>query len=358
MPVEIKKNFVINAAFYAIIAVIVIALYRYILPIMTPFIIGFCIASVVQIPLNRIRLKHPKRKRGLALVFCVLFYAVVVSLLILVGYAIVREVQTFIAALPGLFRDTVYPFLMEMAGKIEELLAPINPELTEQILEMGKSAVKSLGQFATDLSAGAVKLVASGAVSIPGIIVQIVITVVSSFFIAADYRLVLDFLKKLIPDRHRAYVIQVTRYAEQAVLVYIKSYSLLFLITFVELWIGLSILKIPYALAIGLGIAVFDLMPVLGTGGILLPWAAVLLVMGNFPLSLGILLLYIIITAVRNTLEPKIVGEQIGLHPLATLVAMVLGLQLAGLLGMILFPITLVAVTNLRKTAEETPPQE
>ena len=358
MPVEIKKNFVINAAFYAIIAVIVIALYRYILPIMTPFIIGFCIASVVQIPLNRIRLKHPKQKRVLALVFCVLFYAVVVSLLILVGYAIVREVQTFIAALPGLFRDTVYPFLMEMAGRIEELLAPINPELTEQILEMGKSAVKSLGQFATDLSAGAVKLVASGAVSIPGIIVQIVITVVSSFFIAADYRLVLDFLKKLIPDRHRAYVIQVTRYAEQAVLVYIKSYSLLFLITFVELWLGLSIMKIPYALAIGLGIAVFDLMPVLGTGGILLPWAAVLLVMGNFPLSLGILLLYIIITAVRNTLEPKIVGEQIGLHPLATLVAMVLGLQLAGLLGMILFPITLVAVTNLRKTARETQPQE
>lgn len=358
MPVEIKKNFVINAAFYAIIAVIVIALYRYILPIMTPFIIGFCIASVVQIPLNRIRLKHPKQKRVLALVFCVLFYAVVVSLLILVGYAIVREVQTFIAALPGLFRDTVYPFLMEMAGRIEELLAPINPELTEQILEMGKSAVKSLGQFATDLSAGAVKLVASGAVSIPGIIVQIVITVVSSFFIAADYRLVLDFLKKLIPDRHRAYVIQVTRYAEQAVLVYIKSYSLLFLITFVELWLGLSILKIPYALAIGLGIAVFDLMPVLGTGGILLPWAAVLLVMGNFPLSLGILLLYIIITAVRNTLEPKIVGEQIGLHPLATLVTMVLGLQLAGLLGMILFPITLVAVTNLRKTARETQPQE
>lgn len=353
---EAKKNFVINAAFYAIIALIVIALYRYILPIMTPFIIGFCIASIVQIPLNRIKLKNPKQRRGLALLFGVLFYAVVVSLLILVGYGIVKEVQTFIAALPGLFKDTVYPFLTQMAEKIEELLAPINPELTAQILEMGKSAVQSLGQFATDLSAGAVKLVASGAVSIPGIIVQIVITVVSSFFIAADYRLVLDFIKKLIPGSHRSYVIQVMRYAEQAVLVYIKSYSLLFLITFVELWIGLSILKIPYSLAIGLGIAVFDLMPVLGTGGILLPWAAVLLVVGNFPLSLGILLLYIIITAVRNTLEPKIVGEQIGLHPLATLIAMVLGLQLAGLLGMIIFPITLVAITNLRKTAKEVQP--
>ena len=128
---------------------------------------------------------------------------------------------------------------------------------------------------------------------------------------------------------------------------------MLFVVTFVELWIGLSILKIPYSLAIAFGIALFDLMPVLGTGGILLPWTVIALVTGNYGMALGVGLLYIVITVIRNSLEPRIVGGEIGLHPLATLVAMILGLGLMGLVGMLLFPITLVALTNIRKATQQ-----
>lgn len=346
---EAKKNFVINSAFYIILLALVVLGYKYILPIMVPFIIGFCVASVVQIPLNRIPQKLLPHKKALSTLFCIAFYAIVVTLLILVGVKVVTEVTNLITALPELFQSHLYPFVLYVADWVIGILRPLDPAITEWIIDMGKNVVSSLASFATDLSAGAVKLVATGAVSIPSAIVTIIITVVSSFYMAADYRLILNFMKKLMPEKHRGNIIQILRYAETAVLVYIKSYSILFVVTFLELWLGLSVLNIPYAMGIALGIAIFDLMPILGTGGVLLPWALIALCMGNLFIAIGVFVLYLVITAVRNALEPRIVGEQIGLHPLATLIAMILGLKLIGLVGMMLFPITLVAITNLKK---------
>lgn len=351
---ETKKHFVINAAFYGIIAVLVIVVYRYILPILLPFIIGFCIAAIVQLPLRRVPIKSPRRRRMLSFGLVTLFYAVVVGLLFLFGASIVREAGNLLSALPGLFQNQLYPFFVRIAHRLEEVLIPIDAKLAEWILELGRTATQNLGQFATDLSAGAVKLVANGAISIPGILLQIIITVVSSYYIAGDYALVVGFLKSLIPQAHRPFVVDVIRYAKSAILAFLKSYSILFVLTFLELWIGLSILKVPYSLVIAFAIALFDLMPVLGTGGILLPWAVVALVLGNYGMAAGVAILYLIITVIRQTLEPRIVGGEIGLHPLATLVAMILGLKLMGLVGMLLLPITLVAVTNVRKATHHS----
>lgn len=351
---ENRKKFVINAVFYAVILLIFIAVYKYILPILTPFVIGFCVASIIRLPLKYIHFRSDRYRRMLAALFCLLFYVLIAGVLILFGAGIVTEIGNFASALPGLFQDYLYPFFVQLAHRIEAVLEPIDASLADWIIDLGKNIAQSLGQFLTDLSAKMVKLVASSAVSIPNFIIQVVLTVVASFYIALDYEKVLAFFVKLIPEAKRGILLHALQYAKSAVWVYIKSYSILFTITFLELWVGLSILRIPYALGISFGIAVFDLMPVLGTGGVLLPWSVVLLVMGNFPLAIGIALLYVIITAVRNALEPRIVGSQIGLHPLATLVAMILGLKLFGLLGMLLFPISLVAYKNLKTDTQET----
>lgn len=124
---------------------------------------------------------------------------------------------------------------------------------------------------------------------------------------------------------------------------------MLFLLTFAELSIGFLILRIPYAILLGLAITLFDILPVLGTGGFLLPWAAILFLIKNTPLAVGILVLYLIITVVRNIMEPRLVGKQIGLHPLATLMAMFLGLKLVGIVGMFLFPIGLTVILGCKR---------
>lgn len=350
---EKKKNFLVNAGFYGIILALLIGFYRYIVPILLPFIIGFCVAAIVHIPLKHIRVRNELGKKWIAAAFCVLFYGIVLTLLILFGSKVFDEIRNFITTIPGIFQNTLYPFLVSVADRVQEILEPINPTLTEMIINAGKNVVANLGNFLTNLSASAVKLVANSAINIPGFIISVIVTVVSSFYIATDYQLVLGFLRKLIPEKKRDMVLHGLQYARTAVVVYSKSYSIIFAMTFLELWIGLAIMKIPYALGIAFGIAVFDLMPVLGTGGVLLPWATIALVIGNIPMGLGVLILYIVITIIRNAVEPRLVGDQIGLHPLATLVAMILGLKLMNLPGMLLFPISLVAYTNLKRMSQE-----
>lgn len=346
---EMKKNFVINAAFYGIIALLVICGWKYLLPAMMPFVIGFIIASIVQFPLNRLRLKKPGHRKLAAAGLCLAFYALLVFLMVFFSVKVIAEIGDFAMIVPDLVYDSVYPVIWDMGNRLQLILEPIDMSLAQLVNEVGKTVASTVAGYATKFSAWAVRTVASGAVSIPGALIQLIITVVSSFYIAADYRSVLDFLQHLIPKSHRDSVVQVVNYARTAVVAYIKSYSIMFCITFVELWIGLAVLDIPYELGLAFGIAVFDLMPILGVGGILLPWGGVALILGKLKMGIGVIVLYLIIAAVRNSLEPRIVGKEIGLHPLATLVAMVVGLRLAGLVGMLLLPISLVAVVKLRE---------
>ena len=180
------------------------------------------------------------------------------------------------------------------------------------------------------------------------------IMVVASFYMTADYDKNLEIARKYLPEKAKRVIRDVRKYGWNTLKAYLKSYFLLFLLTFAELTVGLLFLRIPYAVFIALGIAVFDILPVLGTGGILLPWTVVMLVLGDYPMAVGILLLYIVITVVRNSLEPKIVGKQVGLHPLITLIAMFVGLQLGGLPGLIAAPMSIVILVNMEKERCDT----
>lgn len=126
-----------------------------------------------------------------------------------------------------------------------------------------------------------------------------------------------------------------------------KAYSLIIVITFIELSAGFWILKIPNAFVLGALVAIVDILPILGTGAVLLPWSILSFILGNLKIGVGILLLYLFVTAVRQTIEPKIVGKQIGLHPIVTLVLMYVGAQLMGVLGLLLLPILATIIKTL-----------
>ena len=122
------------------------------------------------------------------------------------------------------------------------------------------------------------------------------------------------------------------------------------LLTFFELTIGLHILGIASALVIAFLIAIFDVLPVLGTGGIMLPWILISFLNNQVKTGVGLLILYLVITVIRNIIEPKIVGKQIGLHPLLMLMCMYLGARLFGFLGIFILPILILIVQNLNDT--------
>ena len=181
----------------------------------------------------------------------------------------------------------------------------------------------------------------------PGLFLNIVITIIVTFFLAIDFPKVTGFLLRQLPERGKQGLEEVRGYVVGTLLKCLVSYALILCITFAELSIGLTVLKVPGAVLIAACIAVFDILPVLGTGGIMIPWGIICLIMGKWVLGVGLLILYVIITVIRNIIEPKLVGYQVGLHPVVTLLSMLLGLQFFGLIGLFGFPITLSLVKNL-----------
>ena len=125
------------------------------------------------------------------------------------------------------------------------------------------------------------------------------------------------------------------------------------LLCIIFLFAGLMILGVKNAFLISLVTAVIDILPVLGVGAVLLPWGILSIVSGNSFLGVGMLVLYAIITVVRNFLEPKIVGNRTGINPLFILLAMFLGLKLIGAAGIIVLPVTLIVVVKYYKNEME-----
>lgn len=346
MDIEKQKKFLISFAFYAILALGVILVLWKILPPLMPFVIGFAVSLLLRRPSVWLKekLKLPAKLSSILLTVAV--YALVISLLFFVGSQVFLAVSSVIPQLPDFVTKQFIPAVSRTVEFLKELLNQFDIAAAEQIDEWFKELSSSIISIITSFSTSAVKWVSGVAAAMPGIILKIVLTVISTFYFSVDFERIMNFLKGLLPKKAQNSIIALKEKGIHSLKIFARSYILVFVMTFCELSLGFLILRIPYPALLGIIVAIVDILPVLGTGLILLPWGVTCLVIGNIFLGVGLLLLYVIITIIRNIVEPKLVGEQIGLHPLLTLISMFLGLQLFGLLGLFLFPVTLSIVTQ------------
>ena len=166
-------------------------------------------------------------------------------------------------------------------------------------------------------------------------------------FIASDYESICSFIIRQIPEKWHLFLSDVRQYSLKTFGKYLKSYALIMAVTFCELSFALWLLDVNNFAPIAFIIAAFDIIPVCGSGGVLIPWAVFSLLQGRFAFGIGMLIVYVIITIIRQIIEPKIVGDQVGLPPVVTLMAMFLGVRFMGVFGLFAFPITLVILKNL-----------
>ena len=356
MNIEKKRQFIINTVFYAIIICLVLIVCKYLVPILLPFILAFILASVLVIPAKKLAGKNSKIRRFCAIIVGVIFFVLLFLGIAFLGVALVDWFLGFLEFIPRLYQDEILPMLNFLYLELAERLTFAEPELTAKINGVFQNFIGNIGNFISSFSVNAIKAVTSGIAGIPGLIIKLILMIISCFFFLLDYDKIMAFFVSLIPKGKEKNFETIKWYVTNTLLVYIKSYSLLFLMTYVELSIGFQILGIPYAPIIGLMVAVFDILPVLGTGGILLPWTVVLLVMKNIPMGIGMFVLYLVITVIRNTMEPKLVGKQIGLHPLATMISLFVGLKVVGFWGMLIFPTTLAVLSSMKKEIQEREP--
>lgn len=353
MNTEKKKQFIINTIFYAIIICLALLVLKYLVPILLPFIFAFCFASILQLPVKKLAGHDSKLRRWITIIVGIVFFALIFLGIAYTGIRLFNWFLSFLEFVPRIYQNELLPFFNTALDTMRQQIAFADVEMAVKIENIFANLLKSFGNSISSFSMNAIGRLSSSIAGIPGLIIKLIICIISCFFFMLDYDKILDFCKGLLPTKQREKVRVIKGYVTNTVLVYLKSYFLLFLLTCVELSIGFYIMGIPYSLIIGILIGIFDILPILGTGGILLPWAFILFVMGNVKLGIGIFVLYLIITIIRNTLEPKLVGKQIGLHPLATLISLYVGLNMLGIIGMIAFPVTLVILNTMRKEVEE-----
>ncbi|AGK97016.1 sporulation integral membrane protein YtvI [Clostridium pasteurianum BC1] len=311
-----------------------------------PFIIGFFISLILKPVINYITKKGNIKRSWISIITLIIFYLIFFMLISLFGVKIFTSIKEIFNNLPGFYINTVEPILKEGVAWLRKTVPQTDIWLSNGFENMNDSILS----FVKSMSSTVVKAVVSVAGGIPSFFIKILFTIVSSFFFTIDYYKITKFILRQFSEKNQNIIINIKKNGVDTILKFIRAYAILITITFIELSVGLSILKISNSILIAALIAIIDILPILGTGGTLLPWAIISIVTGNISLAIGLVSLYLLILIIRQVLEPKIVGNQIGLHPIVTLICMFVGAQLLGFIGLFLLPIL---VTILKKMNDE-----
>ena len=344
MTTEKKKKFIIDVAYLALVLALGYVALQYALPLLMPFVIAFLIAYILRRPIRFFSRVFHVPKGLAAVLLVVLTYGAIGLLLALAGIRITATIASLVQQIPAIYNNYILPDLTDLFTGLEDLLARLDPSLMSTLEELQTQLLNMLWQLVSSLSGllmGGVSLATSLATSLPEFLIRLMLMVISTFFIAIDYEKIVTFCLRCLSGNTRKVVLQIKDYVVGTLFVCIRSYALIMSITFVELSIGLSIIGVNRAMLVALLIAIFDILPVLGTGGIMIPWAILTALGGNMPRALALLVVYVIITIIRNIIEPRIVGKQIGLHPVLTLMSMFVGTHLFGVVGLFGLPILL-----------------
>ncbi len=345
--IDKRKRFIVNVLYWVLIVAIGYICFKYLIELIMPFVLAFGIAFLLK-PIIRLLSRKTKLKWNLWAIVCVLvFYSTVGVLLGLGAVKLTAWLETVLVRLPSLYTNTVAPALTTFFDSLQHKINLLDPTVVEVLGDVGDQIVGSLGSSLSNLSMNAVGVISGIATSVPGILLNVLITIIATFFTAADYPNITRFIVRQLPEKAADIVLKVKNQIGEIIGQFLRSYMLIMLITFFELTVGFLILGIDNALAIALLIALFDILPILGTGGIVIPWMIINFMLGNVRLGAGLLVVYIVVTVVRNIVEPRIIGLKVGIHPLITLISMFVGAELFGIIGLFGLPITCAMIKSL-----------
>ena len=218
-------------------------------------------------------------------------------------------------------------------GPIGDLFESFGDRVADVFYELLISLATSLGGAVTGLLG-----------AVPKVLLFVLITVIASVYFALDLERINAALRSVLPRGVVDWLSKFRRGFFDVGLKYLRSYLLLMLITFAVMLAGLLILARPYALLLSFVIAALDILPVLGVGTILLPWGIYELALGDARLGIGLFILFAVYELIRQLAEPRILGKQLGVHPILTLFLVYACYAIFGFAGILLVPVTVVLV--------------
>ncbi len=344
---ESRRRFLVNTAYIALCVAIYYVFFRYVIYEIMPFFIALMMALLFNRPVNAISEKLKLPRKGTALVVLLLFYIVLVSVASVGITKALVAVISYISRMPQIYEASIAPAIQRIMQFYSEDLGSLIPGDEIYVEQIFGNIQTSLGDLIRSLSMRLLSFAQGLVVGAPTTLLSSLFCVLSTIFISMDYPNIEYFMLHQFSENGRNIIRDARSYISNSFVKLIGSYIVIMSITMIELMISLSFIGQPDAKLIAFVVALFDVMPALGTGGIMIPWALICLINGNTVKAAELFCIYAFITVVRNILEPKIVGESIGLHPVLMLMSLFLGVRIFGGLGILIMPFTLIVIKKL-----------
>lgn len=334
-----NKNVINKVCFIIGLLLIVSISIKYLFGIISPFILGY-ILSILLDPLCSLFSNKFKIHRGLSSFFSIIFALVFIGI---IGTNLVLTVidqgEGYVQNLPIYFEEISFSFEEikknfddlilipdEFHGMISNIIDSITPSITSSLSSMVGSGSKGI------------------MLSIPNAVSNLVFGFISCFFFLKDKELIKNSIAVFVPNFIKEKYDLIYDSMIKALFGYVKAQLILMTFTATIAIIGLLLIGYQFALFIGFIISIIDAFPVFGSGFILWPWAFINLVTGDYTTALYLMIIYVTILLTRQILEPKILGNQIGLHPLVTLMSIYVGIQIYGVVGILLGPCLIIII--------------
>jgi sporulation integral membrane protein YtvI len=328
----------------------------FLVPLLYPFIIGFIIAYLINKPVDLLqyRARWPRWLAVTGVLTIVIF--ILLGIISVIIAQVVIEIGNLLDMLPvyiSQLSDYIKNFISHsvqsgLYNRFTNLYSNLDESYRSKIQENVSLGMSKIAATGTNLTKSILTGIRNFLSSIPNAATVMVISILSAFFLSKDYHKIGRKVRTLVPPDYFRKGMGVAGDLQKALFGFIKAQLTLITITAVIVVIGLLIIGVPYAVSIGLLTGLVDLMPYLGTGAVFVPWIAYGFFTGDFPLVIGLSILYAVVIIQRQIMEPKIVATNVGLDPLLTLVALFAGLKLFGFLGLIIGPVLLVVINALQ----------
>jgi sporulation integral membrane protein YtvI len=270
--------------------------------------------------------------------------AVVILLLYLLVSRLTTEAVRLLSNLPEIYNGLSGDF-KNIGDNLQVVLKRLPDNMQASIEAATVNFTTYLGDFVQMISVPTFEAAGNFARNVPGTLIAIIMCLLSAYFFTADReRIMITVGKHLSPNMKKS-IRFVIDDLKRVVGGYFKAQFKIMAVVYVILVIGLLILKVNYAIIVGFFIAFLDMLPFFGTGTVLGPWAIFLFLSGDYVMAASLVVLYAITQIVRQVIQPKIVGDSIGMNPLAALFFMYMGYKFGSVGGMIIaVPIGMVLI--------------
>jgi len=341
-----KKKLLMSAGYAALIIAVYYIVFRYAIYIAWPFVIALVIVLATRRPTLFIVRRFHIPEKASSIIVISLVYLIFAGIFIFVVLKAFWAIVDWTGSLPSMYQDKVAPVIEKGFAWLADHSANDESDI-DYLSQIASLIISKLQNAIGWVSSKAVSLATGFAVGIPKTMLGLIFMIISTYFIAVDFRRINRFFMNQFNPNQQQIIVSTREFLGSGITGIVVSYGIIMLITFIELNIGLRIIHIDNPTSVALIIAIFDILPALGCGGIMIPWTIIELVNGNVSLALKLFIVYAIITVIRNIIEPKIVGENIGVHPVLMLMSIYLGALILGPLGIIIMPFTIIVIKRL-----------